>query len=175
MNQFDEFEDSLLLLPVGMRRLEKSADLGNVIGAVTLALPINIANPPERLRVLKKRMDKLKRSPEAWISYRASKIIGIMPKKRAATIITNARKKTSLLVSNVPGPRAELFLLGQPVKRFLFFGPMTGRLAISVSILSYNGGVTVGVYSDANVIDAPDEILVAFREEFERFREHVSG
>ena len=91
------------VVPVGMRRLEKSADLGNVIGAVTLALPINIAEPLERLRVLKKRMDKLKRSPEAWISYRASKIIGILPKKRAANIITNARSKTSMLVSNVPG------------------------------------------------------------------------
>ena len=68
------------------------------------------------------------------------------------------------------GPRTELSLLGQSVKRFLFFGPMTGRLAISVSILSYNGGVTVGVYSDVNVIDAPEEILAGFQEEFGRFQ-----
>ncbi len=157
------------VVPVGMRPLKKSADLGNVIGAVNLGLPIHIADPLERLQLLKSRMDKLKRSPEAWISYRASKFIGLMPRKRAAAFITNARKKNSLLVSNVPGPRAELSLLGKPIKQILFFGPMTGRLAISVSILSYNGGVTVGAFSDAKVIDAPEEILAGFQAELATF------
>jgi hypothetical protein len=42
---------------------------------------------------------------------------------------------------------------------------MSGHLGLGISILSYAGGVMVGVAADAGLVPDPDRLVVAFQRE----------
>jgi hypothetical protein len=48
----------------------------------------------------------------------------------------------------------------------MFWVPQSGRLGMGISILSYNGGVTLGVITDAGLVPDPEMITARFEEEF---------
>jgi hypothetical protein len=66
------------------------------------------------------------------------------------------------VLTNVPGPREQLYLAGTPLQRAMFWVPQSGRLGLGISILSYNGQVLVGVASDAGLVPDPERIVAAF-------------
>jgi hypothetical protein len=74
--------------------------------------------------------------------------------------------KTSLVLTNVPGPRAQLTLSGVPVSRIVFWVPQSGRMGLGISIFSYAGDVTVGILSDAAVIPDPDALVTDLAAEY---------
>jgi hypothetical protein len=76
--------------------------------------------------------------------------------------------KGSMVVTNVPGPRRPLYLAGTRLRGVLVWAPMSGSVAISVSIFSYDGRVTVGVMSDAGLVPDPERIVRGFERELRR-------
>ncbi len=70
-------------------------------------------------------------------------------------------------MTNVAGPRQPISLAGVPVTGLMFWVPQSGRLGMGVSILSYAGGVSLGVATDAGLVPDPEAILDGFREEFD--------
>jgi hypothetical protein len=48
----------------------------------------------------------------------------------------------------------------------MFWVPQSGRLGLGVSILSYAGGVSLGVATDVGLVPDPEAILDGFRDEF---------
>src|SRR3989440_11977587 len=55
----------------------------------------------------------------------------------------------NLVVSNVPGPQQTFYLAGQPVREVFPAVPLNPRnQALSVGILSYDGGVYFGLLAD---------------------------
>ena len=60
-------EDVHALVPVNLRPLDEAIprELGNHFGVVFLRLPVHLEDPRRRLREVSKRMEALKRSPEA--------------------------------------------------------------------------------------------------------------
>jgi hypothetical protein len=49
------------------------------------------------------------------------------------------------------------------LQNVMVWGPLSGRLGVSSSILSYNGRVTLGIISDANLIPDPDALVARLR------------
>jgi hypothetical protein len=47
----------------------------------------------------------------------------------------------------------------------MFFVPRSGDVGVGVSIFSYNREVTLGLATDAGLVDRPDEILGGFADE----------
>lgn len=164
-------EEIHVAVPVNVRPMSKAYKLGNQLGSISLALPILEPDRWERLRLLKQRMDGLKTSPELLISYAATRIIGMLPKERARTILNNSRAKTSALVSNVPGPRTPIGLAGQAADTLMFWGPLTARGTLGISIISYDGRVNIGTFCDKNVIPHPEKIIDGFTDQFNAFRD----
>ncbi len=52
----------------------------------------------------------------------------------------------------------------------MVWAPMSGSVAMSVSILSYNGRVSVGVMSDAGLVPDPERIARGFERELRKLR-----
>jgi len=52
----------------------------------------------------------------------------------------------------------------------MFWVPQSGRLGIGISIISYDGGVMLGVATDARLVPDPERIVEAFKVEFEAMR-----
>jgi WS/DGAT/MGAT family acyltransferase len=152
-------------VPFNVRPLERAHELGNAFALVFLRLPVGVEDPAERLRLLKARMDKIKRSTEPGVVYGILQTIGLTPHFVHHLVVKLFATKATAVMTNVPGPQEQLHLLGVPLADVMFWVPQAGDLALGLSILSYDGRVLVGVASDATLAD-PVTLGHAFEEEF---------
>jgi len=77
-------------------------------------------------------------------------------------------KKTTAVMTNVPGPAQPLKLCGATLRQNMFWVPASGEVGLGVSILTYNGGVQFGLISDAQLCPHPQKIIDRFEPEFEK-------
>lgn len=154
-------------VPVNLRPLEDAHHLGNSFGLVFLTLPVGISDPARRLRAIKKEMDELKRSPEALVAYGVLGLMGATPVEVERVGLRFFGSKATTVLTNVPGPREPLYLAGRKLERIMFWVPQSGRLGLGISILSYAGGVMLGVATDEGLVPDPEKIVEAFEAEFE--------
>jgi diacylglycerol O-acyltransferase len=162
-------------VPVNLRGPDELDRLGNRFGFVFLDLPVGVPDAHERLLVLKRRMDDIKDSPEASVTFGVLNVMGLAPtsvEKRVAQILAD---KATAIVTNVPGPRERLYLAGSALRGFMFWIPIPAGLGLGISILSYCGEVTVGVSTDAGLVPDPEAIIAAFHAEIEEMRAWTAG
>nr|XP_061810409.1 putative diacyglycerol O-acyltransferase Mb3154c [Nerophis lumbriciformis] len=157
-------------VPVSIRKLKDLKALGNRFGLIFLALPVGIADPAERLAELQRRTTALKGSVEAGVVYGFLHAMGRSPRWVHQLVLKIFGMKATAVVTNVPGPRQQLYLCGQPINDMLFWVPQAGRLGLGISIASYNGQVRLGVTTDASLVPEPIEIVNAFHDELEHLR-----
>jgi WS/DGAT/MGAT family acyltransferase len=153
-------------VPVNLRPLDQAHKLGNSFGLVFLTLPIGIADPVRRLQAVKKEMDELKRSPEALVAFAVLNVMGLTPVEVEKLGLRFFGSKATAVLTNVPGPREPLFLAGRRLDTVMFWVPQSGRLGLGISILSYAGGVRLGVATDAGLVPDPERIVAEFEREF---------
>ncbi|HIQ12702.1 MAG TPA: wax ester/triacylglycerol synthase family O-acyltransferase [Caldilineales bacterium] len=154
------------MVPVNLRPLDQAAKLGNHFGLVVLALPVGMANPLERMMEVKRRMDDLKGSPEAVVGFTLLELMGMSPAQIEKIALRFFAMKSTLVLTNVPGPRQKLYFAGSPIERIMFWVPQAGRLGMGVSIFSYAGAVNVGVMTDYGLAPDPEQIARFIEEEF---------
>lgn len=157
------------LIPVNLRPLDEAADLGNRFGMVFLSLPLGLEDPLERLQELKRRMDALKSTPEAAVALGILGLFGAVPEKVQDMAVQIFDLKGTAVMTNVPGPRQQLYLAGAPIGTVMAWVPQSGRISLGVSIVSYHGKVWLGVATDQALVPDPEVIVRMFLEEFERF------
>ena len=154
------------MIPVNLRPLEEAAKLGNHFGLVVLSLPVGLENPLERMIEVKRRMDDLKNSPEAVVGYTLLEVMGMSPTQIEKIGIQFFAMKSTLVLTNVPGPRQRLYFAGSPIQRIMFWVPQSGHLGLGVSIFSYAGAVNVGVMTDYNLVPDPEQLARFIEEDF---------
>jgi diacylglycerol O-acyltransferase len=152
-------------MPVNLRSLDDMANLGNQFGLIFLSLPVGIADPVERLAELHRRSDALKRSAEPVVVYAILKMLGIVPRAVQRLVVSIFAAKTTAVMTNVPGPREEIFLAGRAIREIFFWVPQSGRVGLGISIFSYAGHVRLGLASDTGLVPDPELIVQGFHEE----------
>jgi diacylglycerol O-acyltransferase / wax synthase len=158
------------VIPFNLRKPSRRIELGNKFGLVFLSLPIGIADPVDRLRELKQRMDALKDTSEPIVTFGILGLIGMLPNRLEEMVVEIFGKKGTLVMTNVPGPRQQLYLAGAAIAEMMFWVPQSGRLGLGISILSYNNQVMIGVASDSSLVPDPETIVACFREELEALK-----
>jgi len=156
------------MVPVNLRPLEESTKLGNYFGLVVMALPLGMEGPLDRVMEVKRRMDDLKNSPEAVVGYTLLEVMGMTPTEIENLAVQFFAMKSTLVLTNVPGPRQPLYFAGSPIKRIMFWVPQSGRLGMGVSIFSYAGSVSVGVMTDDGLVSDPEAIADFMEKDFAR-------
>jgi WS/DGAT/MGAT family acyltransferase len=165
--------DFRAVVPVNLRPLDEELTLGNSFGIVFLSLPIGIDDPIERLHELKRRMDAIKGTPEAIVSFGILTAIGIASPEIEDIVVNIFGKKGTAVMTNVPGPREVRYLAGKPIRGIMAWVPQSGRLGLGVSIISYAGDVLVGIATDAGLTPDPENIVQAVHDEFNVYSELV--
>ncbi|MBZ4374322.1 wax ester/triacylglycerol synthase family O-acyltransferase [Corallococcus interemptor] len=162
-------EDVHALVPVNLRPLDVPVprELGNRFGVVFLRLPVHLAEPRRRLREVAKRMEQLKRSPEAVVTFGVLELLGRTPAALERAVVDVMGTKASLVATNVPGPRQPVSLAGSRLEGLTFWVPQAGHVGLGVSLFSYSGRVTVGVASDASRVPDPGALVAAFQDELD--------
>lgn len=155
------------MVPFNLRPLAEpiDPDLGNRFGLVILTLPTGVDDRRERIAEAKRRMDDIKESHEGPISYGIVAAMGLTPPRVEGVLMDFFSAKGSMVLTNVPGPREPVRLAGVPVAGVLVWAPCSGSVGMSVSVLSYNGKITVGFLTDAHVVPDPQLLARGFREE----------
>ncbi|WP_375481350.1 wax ester/triacylglycerol synthase family O-acyltransferase [uncultured Jatrophihabitans sp.] len=160
--------DVRAVLPVNLRPLDRpEVELGNRFGLVFLRLPVSVSSSARRIALVCRRTAALKRSATAPVALAILALVGHLPRRAVSLVIDIFSVKSSLVVTNVPGPREPLHLGGCRLTGIIAWPPQSGRLAVGVSVISYNGQVLLGVMADDQVLPDPDALLAHLRDELE--------
>ena len=159
--------DFRAIVPVNLRQPGTEHELGNKFGLVFLALPIGIQDPAVRLHELRRRMDGLKGSLEPPVTYGILHLIGGAPSSMQDVVVDIFETKGTAVMTNVIGPKEQLYLAGAPLEAMMFWVPQSGRLGLGVSILSYADRVWLGVIADEGLVPDPESIVSGFHTEFD--------
>jgi WS/DGAT/MGAT family acyltransferase len=153
------------VIPVNLRALDEAHRLGNQFGLVFLSLPLGLDDPLDRLFEVRRRMNAIKDTPEAFVAFQILKALGLAPKPVFDLAVNLFGAKATAVVTNVMGPREPITITGARIRQCMFWVPCSGRLALGISLLSYSGNVWLGVQSDAALVPDPERILDGFHDE----------
>jgi WS/DGAT/MGAT family acyltransferase len=162
-----DVEQIRAMVPINVRPLDEPVpeDLGNAFSIVLLPLPVGVRDPVERLRKTKAEMDALKAGQDAAVGFVILQAMGAIPRVAEDQAVALFAAKTSLVATNVPGPRKPVRFAGHPVSGLMFWVPQAGKLGVGVSIISYAGEIIVGVAADRALVPELEPFLDAFRSE----------
>jgi len=171
----DRGHDIRAFILVNLRGLTFDEDLGNKFGLVFLTLPLDHRQPLERLDGVKNGMDRLKASAEYAATYAILNVLGQLPEwvEHLATRFLDT--KGTIVSTNVPGSRHQLYLADAPIESIIAWVPQTGRIGVGLSFISYNGQIVVGLNVDAGLMPDPEKFLMFFNEEYKSFQAIVSA
>ncbi len=155
------------MVPVNLRPLSEADQLGNRFGLIYLALPVGTDDRAERLRLVKARMDEIKRSPQPYVTFQILNALGLAPVEVAELAVNMFGTKATAVMTNVIGPKQPLYFAGERIRTWLGWVPQSGHMGLGVSIFSFDGQVVVGVATDKGLVPDPESIATAFEEEFE--------
>jgi diacylglycerol O-acyltransferase len=159
------------MVPVNLRRGisdDPRQALGNKFGLVPLTLPVGIEHPLQRLYEIRTRMQALKGSYQALLSYAVLGAMGYLPEAVQQQVTAFLASKASAVMTNVPGPQQALYMAGARIEQILFWVPQSGDIGLGVSILSYDQQVQFGLIAAHNLVPEPEKIIQYFEPEFEK-------
>jgi diacylglycerol O-acyltransferase len=156
------------MIPVNLRSSVSDESLGNHFGLVALELPVGIENPLARLYATRARMDALKGSFQASVTYGILGLVGMAPKFLQQQVLDLLSSKATAVMTNVPGSQQARYMAGVKLRQQMFWVPQSGSIGIGVSILSYDGQVQFGLIADKGIVDDPERIVERFAQEFEK-------
>jgi hypothetical protein len=164
----DSVDEVLWMIPVSIKAFdaELPQDLGNYFALVAFRMPLGIDDRRARLAEVHERMERIKNSDEALLTFGVQRTISQAP-DGLATFLTNffANKAVGVL-TNVPGPRRPMTLAGVEVDGVLGWAPCSGDQPMTICIFSYNGKVAIGFGVDTTLVPDGERLGVLLGEEF---------
>jgi len=169
------------LVPVSIRAEDEHGQLGNRLTAMRGPLPVQVADPVERLRTVATAMDDLKASKQPfgaqamwalcdWFRDFAPPVL-LTP---AATVNFSTRL-FNLLVTNFPGPQIPLYVLGRELTGVYPVGFLARRHALALAIISYNGAINFGLIADPDAVGELERIAAYVDAEVEELLAAVAA
>ncbi len=154
-------------VPVNLRRLEHSRELGNHFGLVFLDLPLGQSHPLKRLWQVAENMTHLKNSKQATVSLGLLAVLGVAPSGVQKPALEMLSSKATTVLTNVPGPDSPLYLAGSRLRELMFWVPQSGNIGMGISLISYDGKVFCGLITNHRAVPDPERVVEGFRPEFE--------
>jgi diacylglycerol O-acyltransferase len=151
-------KDLIAFVPINVRGEGDTAELGNQISGMLMALHVDASDPLERLRAISSDAGKTVGEQRA---HRA-KIFQDVPRVLGPTLLSLGGKVASafglfervpmanLMISSVPGPPIPLWLSGYPVEAAAPFGPLVGAISLNITVLGFGEFLEFGLLGCAD-------------------------
>lgn len=165
--------DVRALVPVSVRREDQRGTLGNRVSQMIVPLPVQIAEPMERLAAVRQATHDVKDSKQA-LGAQVLTNIGewAVPNLLVQAVrLANRTRPYNLIVTNVPGPQIPLYLLGAEMKTAYPVVPLFENLGIVVGLFSYNGGLFWGINAEWEQIPDLHDFVLALEGAFKELQE----
>ena len=152
------------LVPVSVRAPGEEGIHENRVSLLLASLPVDLADPVERLAAVRAQLTALKGSREAEAGEAVTAIARYEPfplLSLGLRLVFRAPQRNIVTVTtNVPGPRVPLYAMGRPVLEILPYVPIATTLRLGVAVLSYCDQLVFGVTGDRD--SSPDiDVLAA--------------
>ena len=176
-------EESLIaMVPIDVSS-EKGGDSGNQVSFMNVALGTEIADPLERLHSVRISADESKATTDAIGARQLPKLADNLPavvQSFATRVILAADLGAEIMpwntvVSNVPGPRAPIYMNGAKLLRFMGTGPSLDGLSIGFPVLSYNGAIEISMIGCRETVPDPEFVIDCVRESFDELKACTLG
>jgi hypothetical protein len=141
------------MIPVSMRRPGESGP-GNRIALVYIQLPVDLAEPQARIDFVKAETKRLKSSNRAenmQAFYSAGRFIPT-PLRGTVTRALASTSAFNLTVSQAPGPRGAMHVLGCEVDAVYPAIPISDGHAVAIGMFRYREQLFVGTYADPDAL-----------------------
>jgi WS/DGAT/MGAT family acyltransferase len=161
--------DLVTMVPVNVRPPHQPLprELGNQFALFFFTFPSALSSPRGRLTETKKRMDWLKASPEAFLTFGLISAIGRTTRELERHIVDFFANKAIGVTTNVAGPTTSRTFAGVPITSVLGWVPGSGTHTVGICIFTYAGTVRIGFMVDAGVVPDPAALSKAFEDEME--------
>ena len=148
-----------VMVPVNVRKPGEL--MGNHISFVFAELPCHEPDPLGRLYQVHAAMGRAKREGEPEGSDLVLKTASRTPMtvQQALSKLFASPRAFNLVVSNIPGPTQQMYMLGCPLRAVHPMVPLADHHAVSVGMLTVNEQACIGVYADREAL--PDVKLLA--------------
>lgn len=151
---------------------------GNHLAGFFLTLPLDEADPVERLRRVrasaecaKRRLDPIdSRLYDDWVEYLPPRPSAAVFRYLASGHLTERNPVFNVSASNVPGPRRQGSMAGMPVVDIYSVGPVMDRAGVNLTVWSYDGRLSVGVITDAAVVPSAGHLASLVSTELDELR-----
>jgi hypothetical protein len=122
------------------------------VSAVLADLPVHIADPVERLAVVRAQLSALKASKEAMVGEALVNLGRYTPfpvvSRGVRLVFGLPQREIVTVTTNVPGPRQPLYAMGRLLREIIPYVPIATTVRTGISIFTYCGSVTFGVTGD---------------------------
>lgn len=150
----------IAMVPVSLRR--DDSDDGNQIAMILANLGTHIADPTNRLRLIKASVEEAKErfrgmTPEEILNYTAltlapagfSLLTGLAPKWQAFNVV----------ISNVPGPKEPLYWNGARLQGMYPVSIVLDRIALNITLTSYCDSLEFGLIACRRTMPSMQRLL----------------
>jgi diacylglycerol O-acyltransferase / wax synthase len=159
-----------VMVPVNLRdESEHGGDGGNRIAFSFIELPLHVATAEARLRRVHAATVAFKRSHRPAGSHAMLSAIGMLPDpiKSLAARFAASPRAYNVTISNIPGPRDPLYMLGARLEEAYPVVPLSEDHALSVGVFGYLNHAHFGFYADPRALpdvgDLPEAISAEIR------------
>jgi len=173
----------IAMVPISERGTGET-EFSNRTTALSVSLPVNVADPVERLRMLHERTVAAKELHAAkgngMLEGWAATIPPVFVKAgvRALTgtgAIRFLPPTFNVVVSNIPGPPIPLYLAGALVTHLYPMGPLFEGAGLNITLMSHGGVIDVGVMACPAMVDDPSRLGASFVAGLEELGARVGG
>jgi diacylglycerol O-acyltransferase / wax synthase len=148
------------MVPVSVRSEEQQGALGNRVSSYFVDLPVGEPNPVVRLTRISHAMRGLKESGQSVGADAIVRLAGFavptMLSMGARVANRTSHRLFNLVITNVPGPQFPLYANGARMLEAYPVVPLVKNTALSIGLMSYNGGVYYGLTADRDAMSDVD-------------------
>jgi hypothetical protein len=145
-------------VPVSLHR--EGDDAANRDSFFTARLPLAVADPVERLRIIVRETAARKRAEDAERIEEAVASLGRHSPRLAALVerIEASPREFAVSVSNVPGPRQPVSVLGAPVEQLHSIAEIGARHGLRIAVVSLADRLFFGFNADPDLVDGVESM-----------------
>ena len=166
------------LVPVSTRRPGEESIPDNRVTLMLPFLPVEVADPVERLAAIKRRIRSLRghHEPEAGEGITNAAEFGPFPSVAWGMRLgfRIPQHQITTVTTNVPGPRTPLYGLGRELLELLPYVPIADRVRIGVVMFSYRGTLTYGITGDFETTEDIEILATGIGASLDELLERVS-
>jgi WS/DGAT/MGAT family acyltransferase len=170
------------LVPVSVRSSSERSALGNRVSAMLVSLAEGLEDPAARLEHIARETKTVKQQDRRLGPVFAGWAQTLVPAlaSRLTRLVTNLRlfdhmaPLFNMIVSNVPGPDAPLYMAGARMVAMYPIGPIIEGVGVNVTVFSYLDSLFIGVQGCRELVPDIDIIATGMRDSLDELMRAVN-